>query len=73
VGKRIKFEDSVKIVEAINDGSLDKVETYKFKSFDFDVPVAVEGINPNLMYPEKNWHSSVEYEETLTALVVEFA
>ena len=35
VGHRIPFQDSVKIIDAINDGLLDKVETYKFKYFNF--------------------------------------
>lgn len=72
MGRRIKFEDSVKIVEAINDGSLEKVETYTFKNFNFQVPVHVEGIKPELLHPEKTWHSKIEYEESLNSLVIEF-
>ena len=62
----------MKIIDAINDGVLDNVETYKFKYFNFDVPVSVPGINPDMMYPEKGWSSKVEYDETLSSLAVEF-
>ncbi len=38
LGKRIAFEDSLKIVDAINDGSLAQVPTHNFKMFNFAVP-----------------------------------
>lgn len=44
VGKRIDFETSVKIVEAINDGTLNYAPTYKFKHFNFEVPTVLEGV-----------------------------
>lgn len=72
MGNRIPFTDSVRIIDAINDGELDNVETYKFKYFNFDVPVNVPGIDPEMMYPERGWSSRVEYDETLSSLAVEF-
>ncbi len=51
MGHRIKFEDSVKIVEAINDGSIEKSPTYKFKNFNFQVPTQIDGVKPELFYP----------------------
>lgn len=62
----------MKIIDAINDGVLEGVETYKFKYFNFDVPVNVPGIMPELMTPERGWSSKVEYDETLSSLAVEF-
>lgn len=44
MGKRIDFETSVKIVEAINDGTLNYAPTYKFKHFNFEVPTVLEGV-----------------------------
>lgn len=38
VGKRFSFDLSQKILDAINDGSLQNVETHKFKYFNFEVP-----------------------------------
>lgn len=38
LGKRIAFEDSLKIVDAINDGTLAQVPTHNFKMFNFAVP-----------------------------------
>ena len=38
---RIPLQDSEKILDAINNGKLDNVQTYKFKHFNFDVPKKV--------------------------------
>jgi len=63
VGKRISFTDSLSMVDAINEGKLDKVSTYKSKFFNFAVPTEIPGVDPKLLHPENNWHSKVEYEE----------
>lgn len=62
VGKRISFGKSQRILDAINDGKLDNVETYKFKYFNFDVPTSIDTIPDDLMYPDKGWSSKIEYE-----------
>ena len=51
VGKRIATEDSVKIINAINEGKLDNVETFKFKYFNLEVPKKVQGVDSNLLNP----------------------
>lgn len=51
LGKRIAFEDSLKIVDAINDGSLAQVPTHNFKMFNFAVPNECPGISSNVIYP----------------------
>ena len=45
MGKRIALEDSLKMVNAINSGSLDSAPTYNFKYFNFRVPEYIEGIS----------------------------
>jgi phosphoenolpyruvate carboxykinase (ATP) len=72
VGKRIDFKDSVKIIDAINDGDLDNVPTYNSRVFNFQVPEEVPGVNKQLMHPEENWRSKIEYEEELSSLAIEF-
>lgn len=62
VGKRIAFTDSLKMIDAINDGALDNTEYYTSKIFNFQVPTSIPGISDKLMHPEENWHSKVEYE-----------
>ena len=70
VGKRISFSDSLRIIEQINDGSLEKVPTYTFKYFNFEVPESVDGISEDVLYPERGWNSKVEYDETLSSLAL---
>ena len=53
VGKRISFNDSLQIIDCINDGTLAKAPTHTFKYFNFEVPSEVPGIDRNLMYPDK--------------------
>lgn len=60
------------MIDAINDGSLDNVETYKSKIFNLNVPTSIPGIDSKVMHPEDNWHSKIEYEEELSALALEF-
>jgi phosphoenolpyruvate carboxykinase (ATP) len=72
VGKRIAFTDSLKMIDAINDGALDNTEYYTSKIFNFQVPTSIPGISDKLMHPEENWHSKVEYEEELSSLAIEF-
>ncbi len=59
VGKRIQFTDSLRMVDAINEGQLENVQFYKSKVFGFQVPTAVPGIDSKLLHPEENWHSKV--------------
>lgn len=51
VGKRIAFSDSLVMVDAINEGKLDNIPTYKSKFFNFEVPTEVPGLNPKLLHP----------------------
>lgn len=43
-GYRISLQDSEKILDSINNGKLDNVETYSLKHFNFKVPKSVDGI-----------------------------
>ena len=45
VGKRISFTDSLKMIDAINDGALDNSDYYVSKIFNFNVPNHIPGIS----------------------------
>jgi phosphoenolpyruvate carboxykinase (ATP) len=62
VGKRISFLDSLRMVDAINEGKLDNISTYTSKIFNFHVPTSVPGMDSTLLHPENTWHSKIEYE-----------
>lgn len=59
IGRRIPFEDSMKIIENIVNGKLEKVETYKFRCFNFEVPEHCPGIISDLMHPQRSWSSRI--------------
>lgn len=62
IGKRIDSADSVKIINAINEGKLDNAETYQFKHFNLQVPKKIEGLNEKLLHPEQDWANKQDYE-----------
>ena len=45
-GKRISIKDTRGIIDAILDGSIDKAPTKKMPYFDFEVPTALPGVDP---------------------------
>lgn len=59
VGKRFSFDLSQKILDAINDGSLQNAETHTFKYFNFEVPNTLPGFEESMIYPEKAWSSKI--------------
>ena len=53
-GKRISIKDTRGIIDAILDGSIDKAETKTLPIFDFKIPTALPGVDPQ--YPRSARH-----------------
>ena len=72
-GQRMPIEVTRRLVSAALDGSLREAETRTDPHFGFAVPTAVDGIEPRLLDPARNWASRMDYAMTARRLVGMFA
>ena len=61
-GKRITIKDTRGIIDAILDGSINKVPTKKIPLFDFEVPTELPGVNPAILDPRDTYADVSEWE-----------
>ncbi len=61
-GKRISIKDTRKIIDAILDGSIEKAETKIIPIFNLEVPVALTGVNPDILDPRDTYEDKSEWE-----------
>ena len=61
-GKRISIRDTRGIIDAILDGSILTAETKKIPVFDFEVPTALPGVDPNILDPRDTYADVKEWE-----------
>ena len=69
VGKRMPIRVTRALLTAALDGSLSKVQFRKDPYFGFDVPVAVQGVDSDLLNPVSTWADKAAFEETAKKLV----
>jgi phosphoenolpyruvate carboxykinase (ATP) len=62
-GKRISIKDTRAIIDAILDGSIEKVETKLIPTFNFVVPTALHDVNPAILDPRDTYESENEWNE----------
>jgi phosphoenolpyruvate carboxykinase (ATP) len=70
--KRMPIKVTRALLNAALDGSLNDVEFKRDPNFGFEVPVAVDGIDPNLLDPRAAWADPAEYDRTAQELVGKF-
>jgi phosphoenolpyruvate carboxykinase (ATP) len=69
VGKRMPIKVTRALLNAALDGSLNKVEFRKDPWFGFDVPVAVPGVDSDILDPRHTWDDKAAYDKTAAKLV----
>ena len=62
-GKRISIKDTRGIIDAILDGSIETAPTKKIPYFDFEVPTALPGVDPNILDPRDTYTDKNAWEE----------
>ena len=67
--KRMPIKATRALLNAALDGSLNNVEFRKDPNFGFEVPVAVPGVDSNLLDPRAAWADPEEYDRTAQGLV----
>ncbi len=73
VGKRMPIKATRALLTAALDGSLSKVEFRKDPNFGFEVPVAVPGVDSQLLDPRETWADKAAYDAQAAKLVSMFA
>ena len=71
-GKRISIKDTRGIIDGILDGSIEKAPTKKIPYFDFEVPTALPGVDPNILDPRDTYADRNVWEEKAKDLASRF-
>jgi phosphoenolpyruvate carboxykinase (ATP) len=72
VGSRFKIPTTRRIVNAIQDGELDDIETELVPGLNLNVPLSIEGVDSKLLNPINTWKDKEEYKKYLNELVKKF-
>ena len=71
-GKRISIKDTRGIIDAILDGSIDKVDTKTIPVFNFKVPTALPGVDSNILDPRDTYADKAEWDKRAEDLAQRF-
>ncbi|KAA6345356.1 Phosphoenolpyruvate carboxykinase (ATP) [termite gut metagenome] len=71
-GKRISIKDTRGIIDAILDGSIDKVATKSIPYFNMQVPAALPGVDTKILDPRDTYGSAGQWEEKAKDLAGRF-
>ena len=72
IGSRFKIPTTRRIVNAIQNGELNDVETTHIDGLNLEVPVAVDGVDPKVLTPKETWSDHAQYDEYLKNLIEQF-
>lgn len=62
-GKRISIKDTRGIIDAILNGDIKTAPTKKIPYFDFEVPTALQGVDPKILDPRDTYANPQEWED----------
>ena len=71
-GKRISIRDTRGIIDAILDGSILTAPTKTIPYFNFEVPTALPGVDPNILDPRDTYADATQWEEKAKDLASRF-
>ena len=70
--RRISIKDTRGIIDAILDGSINEAPTKKIPYFDFEVPTALPGVDPNILDPRDTYADPAQWDEKAKDLAARF-
>jgi phosphoenolpyruvate carboxykinase (ATP) len=71
-GKRISIKDTRAIIDAILEGSIEKAETKIIPVFNFEVPTALQNVNPSILDPRDTYADATEWQTKADDLASRF-
>ena len=71
-GKRISIRDTRGIIDAILGGAIKSAPTKKIPFFNFEVPTALPGVDPNILDPRDTYADAAQWEEKAKDLAGRF-
>ena len=72
IGSRFDIPTTRRIVNAIQNGELNNVETHRITGLNLDVPKNVDGVESKLLNPIETWENAESYQSYLKELVQKF-
>ena len=72
IGSRFDIPTTRRIVNAIQNGELNDVETAHIDGLNLEVPVAVDGVDSKVLTPIETWADQSQYEKYLKNLIEQF-
>lgn len=69
VGSRIKLRYTRAIIDAIQNGDFDNVETYHDAELGFDIPTSCPGVPSEILLPRNTWSDKAAYDATKQKLI----
>ncbi len=71
-GKRISIKDTRGIIDAIQNGDVNKAPTKKIPVFDFEVPTELPGVDPAILDPRDTYADASEWNRKAADLAARF-
>ncbi len=71
-GKRISIKDTRAIIDAILDGSIDKVPTKHIPYFNLEVPLELHGVNTDILDPRNTYSPAEQWDSKAKDLAKKF-
>ena len=71
-GKRISIKDTRAIIDAILDGSMDRVQTKTLPIFNLAMPTDLPNVDPKILDPRDTYASAEQWEEKARDLAGRF-
>lgn len=71
-GKRISIQATRAIIDAILDGSLDRLTTQKLPIFSLAIPLELPGVDPKLLDPRNSYPDPIQWQQKANELAQKF-
>ena len=72
IGSRFDIPTTRRIINAIQNGELDDVETQHIDGLNLEVPSEIEGVESKVLTPKKTWSDHELYDQYLQNLIQQF-
>ena len=72
VGSRISIEANRNTITGILNGTIDPTRTEILPIFNLEIPMAIDGVDSNILHPRNSWEDKAAYDETARRLASMF-